>query len=281
MSTRMASSTCACTAPLADGVVLCPRCQRTVQRALGNVVSYHADLYTLAPPPAGVRRRGDSVDPTGSAVARMSTSDPVEDLAARTRNTLVSRVRELIDDRPGVTWPANTVEAMAQRLAQHVRSIATCAWAEDFRREIVRLEIDLRSFIERNKERWYAGVCGWIADPEAPDQFCSRVLYADPDKAHVRCPVCQTTWPVAERREILLNEARNVETNVATIARSLVALLDNEPSQARLEKKINKWIERGKLERRGHVDTDGRVRKIYRLGDVLDLLIGEGTARSA
>lgn len=262
-----------CTAETTNGLALCGRCQRTLARALGNVTSYHSDLFTLAPPPAGVRRNGDTKDPTGSMVARLGTSDPVGDLADRARNTLSTWVRALVEDRPGVTWPGNSVSAMAQRLSQHLRSIATVSWAGEFAREVIRLELDLRRFVEANKERWYAGVCGWINDPSTPEVFCTRVLYADPDQERVRCPICQTSWPVAERRAILLDEARNVETNVATIARALVTLLDGEPSQARLERKINKWIERGRIERRGHVDTDGRIRKTYRLGDVLDLLL--------
>lgn len=167
--------------------------------------------------------------------------------------------------------------AIARRLGQHLRSIATLEWAGEFARDVVRLELDLRRFIERHRERWYAGVCGYIADEEQPDEYCTRVLYADPDAAEVRCPVCRTSWPVAFRREVLLAEARDVETNVATIARALVVLLDEEPSQARLEARIQKWIARGKLERRGHIDTDGRVRKTYRLGDVLDLLLATPT----
>lgn len=270
-----------CTAETTNGLALCARCQRTIARALGNITSYHADLYTLAPPPAGVRRKSDTKDPTGSAVARVNASDPVEDLADRTRNVLSTWMRALVDDRPGVTWPANTVPAMAQRLGQHLRSIATVSWAEAFARDVVRLELDLRRFVSANKQRWYAGVCGWIAEPTKPEEFCTRVLYADPDEALVRCPVCRITWPVAERRQILLDEARNVETNVATIARSLSVLLDNEPSQAKLERRIQNWVDRGKIERRGHIDTDGRVRKTYRLGDVLDILIEARSARGA
>ncbi len=111
--------------------------------------------------------------------------------------------------------------------------------------------------------------------------FCTRVLYADPDSDYVRCPVCRTSWPVKERRAVLLTEARDVETNVATIARALVSLLDDEPSQARLQDRIQKWADRGKIERRGHLDTDGRVRKTYRLGDVLDTLMSDRDRRTA
>lgn len=269
-----------CTAPT-EGAALCTRCQHTVLRALGNLSGYHRDLFNLAPPPPGIRHRAERPDPTGGTVARLGGTDPVEDLAARTHLVLVTWMRALIEDRPGVTWPRDEVPAIALRLGQHLRSIATLEWAGEFARQIVRLELDLRRFIERHRERWYAGVCGWIEDPERPEDFCTRVLYADPDSDTVRCPLCRTSWPVAHRREVLLTEARNVETNVATIARALVTLLDNEPSQARLERRIQNWVDRGRLERRGHLDTDGRVRKTYRLGDVLDILMNADQVRGA
>lgn len=277
----MSATTCQHCHADTEGLALCTRCQHTVVRALTNIASYHDDLFAIAPPPAGLRRRHERADPTGSAVARVGVSDPVEDLASRAKATLVAWMRALIDDRHGVTWPSDTVPALAQRLGQHIRSIATLGWAGAFAAEVLRLELDLRRFIEANRQRWYAGVCGHEPDPEKPEEFCTRVLYASADHDEVRCPICRTIWPVAKRREILLNAARDIETNVATIARSLSVLLDEQPSQARLERRIQNWVDRGKIERRGHVDTDGRVRKTYRLGDVLDMLTDDGSQRSA
>lgn len=276
----MSTLTCQhCTAPT-EGVVLCARCLRTACTALDKLASYHADLFSLPARPAGVRRSHRVADPTGSAVSLASVSDPIEDAAAATKAMLVGWVRVLLDDRPQLHAPADNVQAMARLLAQQLRSIATLGWAGEFLREVLSLELRLRRIVETNKGRWYAGVCGTVTDSES-EAFCTRVLYADPEQSQVRCPVCRTSWPVAERRRILLDLARDEVTNVASIARACAVLLGEEASQAKLERRIQNWIDRGDIERRGHLDIDGRVRKVYRVGDVLDMLIPPSSGRSA
>lgn len=280
----MSHLTCLHCTAATDGVVLCARCQHTARRALSNVSAYHADLFSLPATRSGLRRSNRVADPTGSAVAVASYDDPIEDAAVAAKNALVGWVRALIEDRPTVYAPADTVHALAWLLGQQVRSIATLEWAGEFVADVIRLEVRLRRIVEANKGRWYAGVCGAVLD-ETTSAFCTRVLYADPDGVDVRCPVCRTTWPVAERRRILLDLARDEETNVATIARACAVLLGDQTSQAKLERRIQNWIDRGLIERRGSRDVDGRVRKVYRVGDVLDLLLdtrSEATAgRSA
>lgn len=270
----MSTLTCLhCTAPT-NGVVLCPKCQRTAGTALTNIASYHANLFSLPGRVFGLRHTRGVSDPTGSAVALRDARDPIADEAAETKTALVGWVRALVDDRPQAFYPTeDTVSALVRVLSQQLRSIATLEWAGEFIADLLRIEKRLRRTLEANKGLWYAGVCGKVRD-EATGAFCNRVLYADPDKSHVFCPACRTIWPVTERRRILLNLARDEVTNVATIARACAVLLgEEEASQAKLERRIQNWIDRGKLERRGSVDVDGHVRKVYRLGDVLDMLI--------
>lgn len=267
-------------------LALCSRCQRTVGVALVNVAASYADLFTIGAGPSGLRIRGGDSDPTAAAASRRLGGDPIEDAADEAKAALVGWVRSLLDDRPQLAKrPADNVEALARLLGQNVRSIATLPWAGSMAHELLELERRLRRIIEANKGKWYAGVCGHVPDDVDPEQqpetFCTRVLYADPDSDFVRCPVCRTNWSVSWRREVLLDQARDEVTNVATIARALVALLEDQPSVAKLEARIQKWIERGKIERRGHLDIDGRVRKVYRLGDVLDTLMGDRFDRSA
>jgi hypothetical protein len=269
-----------CGAPSTNGVVLCARCQHTAGRALVNLAVYHEDLFNLPVQAFGVRRSTGISDPTGTTVATIPAANSIEDSAAATRTMLVAWVRILIDDRPGLRWPADNVEAMAKLLGQQLRSIATLEWAGRFVTEVTEHERRLRRIVEANKGRWYAGVCGTVLDSET-GAFCTRVLYADPEAADVRCPVCRTSWPVDERRKILLDLARDQVTSVATIARAVGILFDGETSQAKLERRIQNWIDRGLIERRGHLDIDGRVRKVYRVGDVLDMLTDAKTDRPA
>lgn len=267
-----------CSADTSDagGIALCSRCQRTVRTAALNVAGYHRDLLDVGAGPAGLRVRGGSADPTGALVLSHAKGDPIAELADATKADLVGWVRALLEDRPTLRWPRDDVASLAQLLAQQVKTIATLPWAGSFARELLVLERRLRRVIEANKACWYAGVCGareedlrTVYDVVAG---CQRVLYADPASGFVRCPVCRTNWEVRERRAFLLDQARDEVTNVATIARAVVTLLDDQPSAARLEARIQKWVERGKTERRGSLDIDGRVRKVYRLGDVLDML---------
>lgn len=268
-----------CTAPTA-GMTLCARCQHTGHRALANIPAYHADLFSLPDVAAGMRKAAKVADPTGNAVGQ-TVSDPVGDAAADAKDTLKRWTRRLVKDRPGQArafYPEHdTVETLARVLGQHLPKIATTDWADEMLRELTKLEVRLRKIVEANKGRWYAGVCGAVLD-EDTGAFCTRILYADPEASEVRCPSCRMMWPVAERRRVLLELARDTETNIATIARALLVLLvriDGNTSQAKLERRIQNWADRGKLERRGSVDLDGNVRKTYRLGDVLDLLLEE------
>lgn len=262
-------------------MALCVSCQHTTRKALANITAYHRDLFSLPGRVFGVRRTGGISDPTGSSAARGDIRDVVDDEAAATKSALVGWIRMLIDDRPEAYYPTeDTVEAIARVLVQQLRSIATLAWAGEFTTDVLRIERRLRKTVESNKGLWYAGPCGTVTDPET-GKFCARVLYADPDKDTVRCPVCRTTWPVIERRRILLNAARDEVTNVATIARACLVLLGEETSLAKLERRIQNWIDRGLIERQGARDVDGRLRKVYRLGDVLDMLMSAKTGRSA
>jgi hypothetical protein len=274
----MTSTTCqGCTAAT-EGTTLCARCTHTAERALANLAGYYLDLIALPATTPGVRRAHQVSDPTGNGAAGRP-ADPIEEAADRAKDTLDRWVRRLLLARPYLHYPSDEdVEPLARLLAQQVRAISTTRWAGEFFREVTQLEVQLRRLLATRRGRRYAGVCGNVLD-EGTGDFCTQVLYADPDSDQVRCSACRMTWPLAERREILLALARDQETNVATIARALVALLDDQPSQSKLERRIQNWIDRDKLERRGHVDIDGKVRKTYRLGDVLDLLLEDRDTR--
>lgn len=265
-----------CTATT-EGLELCARCQHTVRRALSNVSAFHADLFSLPGRVFGGRGANRISDPTGSAAA-LSDRDTIDAEAAATKRTLVQWTRRLVQDSPRAFYPTeDTVDALAKVLGQQLRHLALLPWAGEFTNDVLGIEKRLRKTVEANKGLWCAGVCGTILDDET-GEFCRRVLYADPDKDRVFCPVCRTTWPVAERRRILLEAARDEVTNVAAIARACAALLGDEPSQAKLERRIQNWIDRGLIERQGSHDVDGRLRKVYRVGDVLDRLLDTQSA---
>ena len=67
---------------------------------------------------------------------------------------------------------------------------------------------------------------------------------------------------------------------VRTIAKIVVELTD-EPSVERLTRRIEKWVDREQLVDYGVRVLDGRPRRVYRIGDVLELVSGEVRPRDA
>lgn len=298
-----------CDAETANGLALCKRCRTTASVALENVATYHADLFSLGGQHDLEKRRATGVtDPTGTAASREDTErDPADLAAAETKAQLVGWTIALQSDRPGLDTPRDTVLAISRFLAKHLASIATLEWAGEFLRELLVLERRLRTIVERGKGRWYAGICSAVLEPERPhDQssctcachlgaddcdveggscgpeyaviaavLCQHDLYAIPGTSYVRCPICRTSHSVTARRSILLEEARETVLPLGTIAQVCVSLLDGEPSVERLYKRISKWTERGQLEDYGVRVLTGKPQRVYRLGDVLDTLIGE------
>jgi hypothetical protein len=226
---------------------------------------------------------------------------------------LVGWVRVLVDERPQLGYPSDTVKSLAGFLTANLRTIATLEWAGEMVRESLIFEHRLRRIIERSKGQWYAGICSNELEPERPHDahsclctchlgldigcdieggcgrelstieavYCSRDLYAQPGATYVKCPSCRAQWRVAERRHILLEEARDTLLPVTVIARAALTLLDGEPSLARLDARLRKWIERGKLDDYGVRVIAGQPRRVYRMGDVIDTLTREASRTRA
>jgi len=297
-----------CNADSTNGTVLCKRCRTTVRMALGNVASYHADLLSLGGETLRLSRSAGSIsDPTGTAVAREDSltreRDAPDQAAAATKTMLVGWARVLVDDRPQLELPDDTVKSLAAFVAHHLPTIATLEWAGEVARESVRFEKRLRRIIERSRGLWYAGVCSAELQPERPHDerscvcechgsdlpcsieagcgreydtieavYCDRDLYAQPGSTYVKCPACSSQWRVSERRHILIEAARDSLLPVPVIASAVVTLLDGEPSVRRLTERLNKWVQRGVIDDYGVRYVMGRPMRVYRLGDVLDTL---------
>jgi hypothetical protein len=117
-------------------------------------------------------------------------------------------------------------------------------------------------------------------DPQV-DDWCPADLFVTPGDTFLRCRTCGTFWSVAQRRDQVIAQARDALLPVAVIARAVVQLLEGEPSQQRLEARLRKWVERGLLDDYGVRVLEGRPRRVYRLGDVIDRLTREASGVSA
>lgn len=308
---------------------LCQHCTRTLRMGLQKLASLHADLVDTVR--TGTSRYGDAGSTRGSGehpllvsahfVARDSRGTKLD---AAVRNALVGWCRIVAEDWPPLAGPVHaeacthlscigirrrqlptdTVTSMAVYLYRMAGSIVAESWAGDLLDQVLDLERQLRRIVDRPSDRWYAGACGYIVEPErshdatscacrchlaprfacdmpggcSPELelieavVCMRPLWAEPGKREVRCPDCETTWPVDERRAILITEARERVATVEMITRIVTTLEDRPGQTARLSARIRQWAARGRITPCGTRVVDGRERKVYRVGEVLDLL---------
>lgn len=301
----MTTGTCThCGAATTDHLALCPRCQTTLTVALVNVPAYRADLERIRPGER-VRRRGvhTSTPPT-------RLDPPVRDRIAETMDAVDSTIatwcRALADDRPTITAPPTGYRLQCAWLEQHIATIATLEWAAEALRDLLAAERLLLRELDRSDTGWYAGQCGNVLAEERvhdgrtcacgchdggpcdipdggchPEQVlipavvCERGLYGVPGHGWVHCPKCGSTWDAGARRAILLREARHEVAPVAVIARAVVGLVDTEVSVERLANRIDQWVRRGRLSDLGVRVLDGQHRRVYRLGEVFDLVMRE------
>ncbi len=125
----------------------------------------------------------------------------------------------------------------------------------------------LRRTADRPPQMWYAGPC----DPQRPPQ-CAGELYALPGASAVRCRECGMRHDAAERREWLLDAARDSLANATLLATALTALgLKVTPSM------VYNYADRGRIVAHG---TDERGRALYRVGEVIDIVTELAARRS-
>lgn len=296
------STLCGCGRPT-NGRVLCSRCEHTADVAIANVAAYHDDLetvrtrqtrYTVGP---GVR---SSEKPLGMDARFGPTGIGTRALAV-TRITVVHWTKTLRAEHPELEPPRHdSVRSACAYLARNLSVIAARPWADEFLRGMLRAEKDLARIVDRPPDSWYAGICGallgvhdesscgcachlmaeGLVDCDVPggcgleytDVVCTRILYATPGEPFVRCGDCGSTYDVANRRDQLLREAEDRMATVEMITRIVTTLGDRDVRASKVAARIRQWAVRGRITSHGTRIIDGRLRPVYRIGDVLDLL---------
>lgn len=290
-----------CGAEVTNGLALCATCRQTLRVGLVNVAAYHADVLRIQP---GQRVKVRSAYRSTPPPAVRAPYDPISNVAAAVDNMLSTWCRALTDDRPGIGHaPLGAVRQCAW-LEGHLRSIATLEWAGELLRDVTASERRLQRILDRSDTGWYAGICGAVLEDERAHDgttcmcachnghdcpcdipggcgsevamiaavVCERGLYATPGHGWIRCPECGTTYDAASRRDTMMAEAREELAPVSVIARIVVGLVDTEQSVERLTNRIDQWVSRGQLHDLGVRVLDGRPRRVYRIGDVFDLV---------
>lgn len=139
--------------------------------------------------------------------------------------------------------------------------------------------------VDRRAARWYAGSCGtetgtetFAGGPTAPGGYervveCPADLYAHPGAQVIRCGACGAVHDAADRREWLLDSARDQLVHAELLGRALAALeVPCKPAQ------IRDYAHRGRIVAHGR---DAAGRPTYRVGEVLDVLAQIAEARQA
>lgn len=256
--------------------------------SIGKAVPLPVDMrfVSAGPPP----KNDLSGRPRGATIA------PGSQLKWDAWNTIVAWCRVIMEDQPEVAgpvhvdcldvscsqirrrrYPRNTTASMLHYLARQFRLIVSEEWAPVILDEMLDLERRLARMVDRPADRWYAGKCS-ARDPFDPaGVMCTSELYANADRGWIDCPGCGTRHDVAERRDFLLAEAKDILVTATEAARALLAWTDYDGTETKLVDRIRKWRDRDKdpLEVRDVTSLAGRDRHLYRLGDIQERLIGD------
>lgn len=131
----------------------------------------------------------------------------------------------------------------------------------------------IRRAIDRPADRVYVGTC---LAPLPDRKHCTTDLYAHRGADTITCPACTVEYDVSARRSWLLDQAENQLATAPEIARAVTAL--GQPIKV---ERIRQWAHRGRLipHTFDELDSDAtgatRIRPLYRVGDVLDLIAAQ------
>lgn len=271
---------CPCGTP-SGSMALCLDCHQTLQIALGDISSHWVDLDTIKGRQSryggtGGGRGGEKPLPVDARFLGWDADG--SRLQEAVKNTMGTWARIVIDERPILTGPAHDtclhsscsttrrsrpprddVASVCRYLLGHADWIRTQHWAPEILDELTDLAGQLRRMVDRPADKWYAGKC------DGDD--CYRDLYAKAGSRSVTCEACGIIYSVADRRADMLEQAHELYATASEIARA-ISWLGHEVINA---DRIRKWVERGRLERRGWLIVRGRELPTYRIGDVAAL----------
>jgi hypothetical protein len=248
--------------------------------ALGNISTYWRDLDTVKGRQtryggSGGGRGGDKPLPVD--LRFLGATEDGSLLQEACKNTIATWTRIVMEEKPALAgpvhasclhvtcsqmrrsrYPRDEVGSCCLYLLGHADWIRTKDWAPEILDELDNLEAQLRRFVDRPRDRWYAGPC---AD-------CGKALYAKAGATYVTCEACGISYHVEDRRADMLNRAYDLCATASEIARA-ISWLGHEVINA---ERIRKWVERGRLERKGWLTVRGRELPTYRIGDVAALV---------
>lgn len=257
----MTSQTCRCGRPVRDGF-LCDECTSLLWRTLTQFPETLEELEVTRTRQARITHGGGSADhaalPWHNA-ASMVGEALTDGLWGLLRGAQAHRVttREQVHTLP---WPIPATDnGVAAWLAVRVDGIARHQDLADIAHTLVDHGHRAWRIIDRPPELSYAGQC----------DICGTHLYAVTGQPVVTCATCGEHNDVAMRRAAMLKAA----SDRLVTAREAATALTTLELPVTVER-IRQWVHRRRLLVRGHTPDRSRL---YRLGDIIDLLTTETT----
>ena len=252
------SHTCAaCRRELADQAALCHLCTGRLRRNLLDVPDLMAELETTA------LRQVNTADGRGGDA--IPYDQRARDAQHAIRNAVNGWCRVVLGEI-GCDDPEDLYRrGAALWLADQTGRIRLKGWADDCAADIATVTRAGWRAVDRPEQRWYAGPCGAdIADRETGDPTeCGRVLWVRIEDISVRCPACETLWPVVARREWLMTAAWDIHETAQVIASAITLMTRSRITASN----IRNWASEGMLRPAG----ERGLAKLYRVGDVIEL----------
>jgi hypothetical protein len=164
----------------------------------------------------------------------------------------------------GERTPA-TVEAMVEYLLRYRGWFRANPAGADAVVDFSRITGKAKAVVDRPPDLVYLGICSMrTKTPDGVDE-CPEDLYAVHGKDVTVCRRCKNQHDVKHRQQILLNSVKDQLATASDISRGLSGL-----DMVVTAERIRQWKTRGRIVPRGDAD-----RPLYRVGDVIDLIVAD------
>lgn len=270
---------CPCGRP-AGSSAICESCSHALQVALGDISSHWVDLDTVKARQtryggSGGGRGGEKPLPVDARFLGWDADG--SRLQEAVKNTMGTWARLVMEERPIITGPTHDaclhvtcsvlrrsrpprddVASVCRYLLGHADWIRTQHWAPEILDELTDMAGQLRRMVDRPADKLFVGYC----------TECDQPLHAKIGALMVKCQACEKDFGVEASRAGMWAEAQDCIATASEIARA-ISWLGHESVSA---ERIRKWVERGRLERKGWLNVRGRDLPTYRIGDVAALV---------
>lgn len=246
---------------LSDDRFMCSSCLFATQKNLSDLAKWVIDdLLNVLTKQTKISQR---LATRGSG----NTALPFNEAASEANTKLVRQLVALADvlKRPIPPEPKH----LAKDLSTFTQKMALNEEATLIAGDLNNHVHQIKKLIDRPPTTWYVGKCSVLVD----DSECPAELYASFNTGHISCPKCKTIHDIQQRRDYLIETAKNLNVTASEAARAIQLWTDIEVGSTRkLMKRIVEWSRRGRLVERGHIVENNQLRPLYKLEDVLNLM---------